>query len=197
MSSDASSEVEAAEPENVDEPEPPLAPLLDPAGRSAHRYRDRPGPRTSMCRPGRRNRTDRNRRRTGQRLSLLRACLSDPSAPGRCRLLPDRPDRIDQPHAASRGNEPDRVDPARRDSGPALPGGGRAASDPIVRHRTRGPSPRLSPGRVGHSHRNHPGHADAQGTLGRRLVDAPAADAVADLRCIGRRSADRVARHPA
>ena len=108
-----------------------------------------------------------------------------------------RPDRLrlDWPrsHAAARRR---RVDPARRDPGPALPGRAGAAADPALRHRARRPAAGLSRASAWPRWWRRCSASPGQGALGGRLVDPAAAGAVAALRRTRRRGARRAARRP-
>ena len=75
-----------------------------------------------------------------------------------------------------------------------MPGRGRPAPGLAVRHRAGRPAARLPAGRAGHPGRDGARRADEEGALGRRLVDAAAARAVAGVRRARRRGARRAAR---
>ena len=143
-------------------------------------HRDHAGPRRRVPRPGRRQRARRDRRRARLRLPLLLAGLPDP-APSRGRGHdPDRPDRLRVDAAAAGRAGGHRVDPARRDPGPALPERARPGTRRAVRHRARRPAPGLPAGGPGHARRDAARLPDEEGALRGRLVD-PA-------RCRGRGS---------
>ena len=139
-------------------------------------------------------RSGRDRRRARLRLPLLRPRLPDPAAPRGRRHLPGRPDRVRLAGAAAAGPRGHRVDPARRDPGPALPQRGRPVPDEALRHRARRPPARLPARRPGHAGRDPARLPDGQGALGRRLVDPSAAGAVAGVRRPRRRGPRRAAR---
>ena len=142
------------------------------------------------------HRPGRDRRRARLRLPLLRARLPRPAAPRGLRHRPGRPDRLRRPRRrCSERPRRHRVDPARRDPGPALPDRAR----PVPRPRCSTPS---SPAGCSATRasawppwsRRCSGYRMAQGALGRRLVDASAARAVARVRRPRRRGARRAPR---
>ena len=75
-----------------------------------------------------------------------------------------------------------------------MPARGRAGADPALRHRARSTPGRLPARGPGHPGRGDHGPVDAQGALGRRLVQAAVAQAVARVRRTRRRGAARAAR---
>ena len=77
--------------------------------------------------------------------------------------------------AAAGGPRGHRVDPARRDPGPALPQRGRPVPHAALRHRARRPPARPPARRAGHAGRDPARLPDGQGALGRGLVDPAAA----------------------
>ena len=135
-----------------------------------------------------------DRRGAGLGLPLLQPGLPGPGPARGRRDLADRPDPVRLPRPAPERARRHRVDPARRHPGPALPGRGRPAADPVVRHRARRTAARLSARGTGHPGGDGAGPAAGEGALGGRLVDPTAARALAGVRRPGRRAARRAPR---
>src|SRR3954452_18181562 len=90
-----SEEVAPVSPDTDEEPAAtPAPPAPGAPRRTAATHRDPAGPRRRVPRPGRRQRTRRDRRGARLRLPLLLAGLPDPAPSRRCGHDPDRPDRV-------------------------------------------------------------------------------------------------------
>ena len=178
-------------------PRQPPAPLLTLRdGLPAVVETDDGAPR-GLRRARRRHRPGRDRRRARLGLPLLHPRLPHPAAPRGRRHLAHRPDRARRPWPRCRRRSrapsgsctpPPRTCPACAEVG--------LRPDRAVRHRARRAAARLPPGRPGHPGRDRARPPDAQGALRRRLVDPPAARAVARVRRARRRGARRAARRP-